>query len=587
MKTARPARNVVLAACALLVATGILPRGSRGQERGKSSLSVVGDWAGSLDVNGSPLPLVIHVRKDPAGGLSATLDSPQQGAYGTEASEVLFEQGALTVRISSANASFTGALDAAGGKISGVWSQGGMHLPLVLRRATASGTKPANAIASTEGTWQGSLVASGMELRLQLHVSHDKESVLTASLDSIDQGTQGLAATNVSQKSSAVHFEVPAVKGSYDGTLNAAKSEISGTWTQYGVAQKLNFRRSQQVPPPARPQMPVRPFPYREQEVTFSNDSAHVTLAGTLTLPPGKGPFAAAVLICGSGPHDRDETIAGHKPFFVLSDALTRKGIAVLRYDKRGVAKSTGDYESATSADFAADALAAVAYLKARPEINTTRVGLIGHSEGAMLAPIVASQSDDIAWIVMLAAPGTAGERTLLGQSELIARASGMPDEQLKESLDFDRRAYALVRAEQDRTALESKLNALVKSNGLADALPAAALQAQVRFLASPWLRFFLDYDPVPALEKTKCPVLALTGEKDLQVPAKDNLPLIRKALESGGNKDFQVIELPGLNHLFQHCRSGAPGEYSAIMETMAPEVLAEVSAWIGKHTAQ
>jgi pimeloyl-ACP methyl ester carboxylesterase len=578
--------NCLLVFCGLTVAADAPPAASAAQAHAApAAAALTGDWAGSLEANGSSLRLVLHVKRDGA-GLSATLDSPQQGAYGMEVSAISFENRTFNLQLSSVGAKYEGTLSADGGAISGTWSQGGTHLPLVLKRVAAAPAKPANAIASSEGTWQGSLVASGMELRLQLHVTHDEKSALTAALDSIDQGTHGLAASNVSQQGTALHFEVPAAKGSYDGTIDAAHNAITGTWTQYGVPQKLNFRRSNQVPAPARPQMPARPFPYREEEVKFVSTAAQVMLAGTLSLPQGKGPFAAAVLICGSGPHDRDETIAGHKPFLVLSDALTRKGFAVLRYDKRGVGKSTGDYAQATTSDFAADALGAFAYLKTRSDIDHQKTGLIGHSEGAMIAPMIASQAPGVAWVVLLAGPGTIGERTLLDQSELISRAAGLPDEQIKTSLDFDRQAYAMVRQTPDATALRSKLHDLVKSSGMAGDAPPAALQAQIDLIASPWFRYFLDYDPVPALRELKCPVLALTGEKDLQVPARDNLPLVRKALEDGGNKDFQVVELPGLNHLFQHARSGSPAEYGAIQETMAPEVLTEVSAWISKHTA-
>jgi fermentation-respiration switch protein FrsA (DUF1100 family) len=198
---------------------------------------------------------------------------------------------------------------------------------------------------------------------------------------------------------------------------------------------------------------------------------------------------------------------------------------------------------------------------------------------------MIASRSSDVAWIVMLAGPATKGAETLILQSDLIARAAGMTDEQVAKSLDFDRQAYMLVRQEKDRVVLENKLGDLIKVSGLGPAMPPAMLQRQIHWTSSPWFHYFLDYDPAPALQKTKCPILALIGEKDLQVPPKENLPLLRKALEDGGNKDFQVVELPGLNHLFQHCYMGLPAESRAIEETFAPEALSAISEWVLKHT--
>jgi hypothetical protein len=230
-------------------------------------------------------------------------------------------------------------------------------------------------------------------LRFQLHVSHDDQKQLVAALDSPDQGVSGLPAIKVSQKDAAFHFEIPVVSGVYDGTLNAAKTAITGSWAQSGVEQKLDFQRSDQLLELLRPQNPAKPYPYKEEELTFPNPKAKISLAGTLTLPSGPGPFPAAILLSGSGPHDRDESLVGHHSFLVLADHLTRKGIAVLRFDKRGVGKSTGDYANATMEDFTGDAEAALAYLKTRKEIDATKTGLIGHSEGGLIAPMVATHS--------------------------------------------------------------------------------------------------------------------------------------------------------------------------------------------------
>jgi pimeloyl-ACP methyl ester carboxylesterase len=270
----------------------------------------------------------------------------------------------------------------------------------------------------------------------------------------------------------------------------------------------------------------------------------------------------------------------------VLADHLARKGIAVLRFDKRGIGQSTGNYASATSEDLANDAEAAIAFLKTRKDIDPKKIGLIGHSEGGLIAPIVATRSTDVAWMVLLAGPGLKGEDTLLLQSEALLKMYGASDGEIQRTLGFDKQSYALVREESDQAKLESKLKDLVQTNSMSVSAPPAALQTQIQMLVSPWFRFFLDYDPVPALQKTSCPVLALGGEKDLPVPSKESLSKIQKALQDGGNKDFLTTEMPGLNHLFQHSPTGLPTEYGSIEETMAPEALNAISDWVLKHTA-
>jgi pimeloyl-ACP methyl ester carboxylesterase len=547
-----------------------------------------GNWAGSLQAGDALLHLVLHVSKADDGSFKATMDSLDQGVYGIEVTAVTLKDLDLQFSVSSVGATYQGKILASFAGIEGIWAQGNVGLPLAFHRvaAGAGARKPDDAIASAEGVWQGALEGNGMRLRLQLHVSHDDQKQLVAALDSPDQGISGLPAVKVSQKISVFHFEIPVINGVYEGTLNAAKSAITGSWTQGNVTRDLKFRRSDQLLDLVRPQNPVKPYPYREEELSFPNPKADLTLAGTLTLPPGPGPFPAAILISGSGPLDRDETISGHRPFLVLADQLTRKGVAVLRYDKRGIGKSTGNFEKATTEDFAADATAALAYLTSRKEINPNKIGLIGHSEGGVIAPMVASHSPNVAWIVLLAAPGLKGEQVMILQTERILQATGLDEEHIAKTRDFNQRSYALARKEKDPSVLESKLTDLIDSTGMSTTLPPTALKAQVRLLMSPWFLFFLDYDPSPALQKTGCPVLALNGEKDLQIAPTENLAQIRKALQEGGNKDFRATELPGLNHFFQHAPTGSPIEYGGIEETMAPEALTAISDWILQHAA-
>jgi uncharacterized protein len=549
--------------------------------------TLAGDWSGSLQAGDATLHLVLHVSKSDDGSFQGTIDSLDQGVYGIEVSSLAQKDSDVHFQVASVSASYQGTLSATHSSIEGMWTQSTVNLPLNFHRQApgAGARRPNDAIASSEGVWQAALEGNGMRLRLQLHVTHDDKKQLLAALDSPDQGVKGLPAIKVSQKESVFHFEIPVVKGVFEGTINPAKNAITGSWKQSNVDQELTFKRSDQLLPLLRPQEPVKPYPYKEEKITFPNSDAKISLAGTLSLPPGAGPFPAAILLAGSGPHDRDETLVGHHPFLVLADHLTRKGIAVLRYDKRGNGDSTGDYSAATTIDFANDAEAALAYLKMRKEIDPQKIGLIGHSEGGIIAPMVATRVPSVSWIVLLAGPGLKGEEVLSLQTELILRAAGVNDGEIARSLAFNRQTYTLIRQEKDPAVLEGELNELVQSTSMSEALSPAAVQTQVKLLISPWFRFFLDYDPVPALQKTACPVLALNGQKDLQVPAKQDLEKIDKALKDGGNKDYQTTELLGLNHLFQHAPTGSPTEYGGIEETMAPEALNAVSDWVLKHT--
>jgi pimeloyl-ACP methyl ester carboxylesterase len=306
-------------------------------------------------------------------------------------------------------------------------------------------------------------------------------------------------------------------------------------------------------------------------------------------LPKKEGKFPIVVLVSGSGPQDRNEELLGHKPFLVLADHLTRQGVGVLRYDDRGVGKSTGKFSGGTSEDFASDVLAAVAYLRGRPEVEKGKIGIVGHSEGGLIAPMCAVRSKDVNFIVLLAGPGVDGEAILLTQFELINRANGYTEEKNMQEKSWNAEQFQLIKMEQDTAMLRKKMTALLQKQYAE--LPEEDLekipdlqkhiQSAVETITSDWFRFFVRYDPKTSLEKVKCPVLALNGEKDLQVEPKENLAGIKTALEKGKNKNFVVKELPGLNHLFQTCETGAPAEYSAIEETFSPVALKEISDWV------
>ncbi|MEW6237957.1 MAG: alpha/beta hydrolase [Candidatus Omnitrophota bacterium] len=338
-----------------------------------------------------------------------------------------------------------------------------------------------------------------------------------------------------------------------------------------------------------RYQDPIKPYPYRETLVNFENKTAGINLAGTLTSPFSGGPFPAVVLISGSGAQDRNEEILNHRPFLVLADYLTRHGIAILRYDDRGSFESTGDIMTATTEDFADDAYSGVQYLKTLPEIDPSRIGLIGHSEGGMIAPMLAAaHPEEIAFIVLMAGPGDPAKKVLLDQGDLIARASGYPEYEIQRMHSMKEKIIQIVLEEPDDAAAKKKIQAIVDQTYPELSRYDRLLLAQEFYVyLIPWMRYFLAFDPKDYLTKVKCPVLAINGSKDLQVPAASNLQTIEKFLIEGGNTQYEIKELPNLNHLFQTAKSGSPNEYESIAETLAPVVLDVIKDWIVKTAAK
>ncbi|MFA3782240.1 alpha/beta hydrolase family protein [Melioribacteraceae bacterium 4301-Me] len=441
--------------------------------------------------------------------------------------------------------------------------------------------------------WQGIIKNGGQELTINLKVFKEKEGKLNAVMESVEQGTGDLPTSDFYLGTDSLRFKVPLVNGIYSGKIVSDSNIIRGFWKQGPFTVELNFKKVDEIEKPKRPQLPQKPYPYNEEEVSFQNKQANITLAGSFTFPKSGSSFPAVVLISGSGPQDRDETIFNHKPFLVIADYLTRNGIAVLRFDDRGVGKSQGNYSAATTAELAQDALSAVEYLKSRKEVNPKKIGLIGHSEGGLIASMIASSSNDISFIVLLASPGLPGKDILLMQQKLIAQAQGVDEKTIEENFRINEKMYDIVLSEPDSDKAVEKLNKVL--NDYVNTLPSEkkgmvqfseeGRKQMIKVIMSPWFRFFLKYDPRPALESIFVPVLALNGSKDLQVSAKANLTEIEKALTSGGNKHFEVKELPGLNHLFQNCDTGSPTEYAKIEETFSPAALKIIGDWILKVT--
>jgi len=442
------------------------------------------------------------------------------------------------------------------------------------------------------GQWNGLLkVQENVKLRLVFNISKTNDKY-TSSLDSPDQGVKGIPVSSSTFKDSKLTLVISSIHAEYTG--NFSNNEFSGIYKQGGKEFPLVLTR-QKIKPKSlvRPQEPKKPYPYHSEDVTFKNETANLNLAGTLTLPHKKGVFPAVILISGSGESNRNQEIMGHKPFLVIADFLTKKGIAVLRYDDRGVGKSTGNHKIATTADFAIDALSAINYLKTRPEIDLKKIGLIGHSEGGIIAPITASKSNDVSFIILLAGTGVRGDKILLEQSRLISKTMGVSETDIQKIVQSNNTVFKMVIESKNSESLKKELSLFIKNELKKDnsQLQQSGMDEEsfitmkINRIAYPWMEYFIKYDPAPILEKVKCNVLVLNGEKDIQVSANQNIPAITKALTAGGHNKFTVKRYPNLNHLFQECTTGAISEYSTIEQTFSPIVLTDINNWIKKIT--
>jgi len=553
---------------------------------------VIGDWEGTLTLQGTQLGVVFHIVEE-GEGLTATMDSPNQGAYGIPTDEARFVDGVLTISARQLRMTYTGTL--AEGKLSGTFEQNGSPYPLEL----SPKSKPAAEVHSGAypkeiiGDWNGTLEIQGQKLRLVFHVS-ETESGLVSTMDSPDQGAFGMPADETKYEDNTLIIKANQIGMTFSGQVEDGK--LTGKFKQGPMNLPLELVREEQPEPEQekRPQDPQEPYPYEEEEVHFPNEEAGgIKLAGTLTRPRGVENPPAVVLISGSGPQNRDEELFNHRPFKVLADHLTRQGIAVLRYDDRGVAESEGDFEAATSADFATDAYAAMKFLRSQPDMEQSPIGLVGHSEGGMIAPIVASEYEDVDFIVLLAGPGIPIPELLADQTKLLSDVQGVPTELTERNIAALSKTYKVLSDNPDldeteiRAALEKTLTEELKrypdfvKEGIEDM--DGFMKQQIDPLLTPWFRYFIGFEPANFLRKVSCPVLAVNGSLDLQVPAQSNLAGIEKALAEGGNKNVMTREFDGLNHLFQPTETGNPQEYGEIETTLAPEMMETVSAWILK----
>lgn len=429
------------------------------------------------------------------------------------------------------------------------------------------------------GKWKGDLDYNGMILNFEIDIQK-VDTGYQVSMSVPKQSPQAFDASSVAVTDSTFNFEISMMGVSYKGTRLDAQN-IDGTYYQSGMVAELDLTRG--AVEIRRPQDPVEPLPYQSLEVSFENRKAQITLKGTLTKPKGEGQFPAVILINGSGALNRNSELMGHRPFLVIADHLTRNGIAVLRFDERGVGESGGEYEGATTYDLAEDVAAGYGYLKTRSDVDVSKIGLIGHSEGGMIAPMVAANNPEISFVIMLAGPAMPISDLMLLQKALIERKMGVSEMVIENGQKINSGAFEIVKSSKEGdTTLLSKLSAYYTEayeNELSDQM----MQSIMDQMSDPWMINFLKMDPEVYLKNVKCPVLAINGDKDLQVPA-ENLAYLRDILRENGNKNIKIATLDDHNHLFQACETGLPQEYGTLEETFSPIALDVMTKWIKKR---
>lgn len=429
--------------------------------------------------------------------------------------------------------------------------------------------------AQIEGYWKGEMNVGLQKLETAFDIKA-VENGYAATFDVPAQGAYDIPVDETTFQDGHLQLTMSAMGARYLGTLK--DNVIEGEFTQNGMTFPLNLARSEmKEQKKTRPQDPQPPFHYQIEEVTFVNEKEGNTLAGTLTIPEGEGPFPAMVLVSGSGQQNRDEELMNHRPFWVIADYCARQGIAVLRYDDRGVGGSDGEVKNATSMDFSYDAEAAFDYLRNRKEINASKVGILGHSEGGVINFMVSSRRPEVAFLVSLAGPSVNGIEVLKEQQAAILRASGMSEEMVQFNGNANAQMFDIIETSNDWEEADTLLRQLLKGWGYNEELT----EQTVGQMASPWMYYFLRYDPTDAIVKTNCPALLLNGTKDLQVIASQNLPVYEKIIAEHGKTNLTLRELPDLNHLFQHCETGSPNEYFEIEETISPEVLEMIVGFV------
>jgi pimeloyl-ACP methyl ester carboxylesterase len=535
-------------------------------------------WFGTLDVGAATLRLLLEVTSDADGKQEAVVFSVDQGNAKMPTDTFSIDGKQLKFTIDKVKADFAGQISSDGNAFTGKFTQFGVARDLTFKRSNGVPTR------KLETAWVGDLQAGPQTLRVQVRQMKTSEGESMVLFDSLTQRATGMKAELEVAGESFV-LKVPGAQATYKGTLNEDKTQVRGQWTQMGNSIDLELTRSataEKAGPRNRPQSPQKPFSYESKSVTFASTAAEVMLGGTLTYPSAGGPFPCVVLVSGSGPQNRNEDIFGHKPFAVIADHFAKRGIATLRYDDRGIGESTGSFIKSTTADFAQDAAGAIEFAKKHEMVDAQRLGVIGHSEGGLIATMLAAERNDLAHVVLMAGPGVAGDEIIYDQTKAIAQAGDAQPDYLAEQESLMRELVAVAKTGDLK---EDQVEEIMKKYPLvAGDADNSLMLTQLQQFATPWFRYFLNFDPAPVLVKASCPVLALLGEHDLQVTVSLNAPAIEAALAQSPHPDSKFVQLDGLNHLFQPCTTGSPSEYDMIEQTLDPSFLTAITDWVNQH---
>lgn len=430
-----------------------------------------------------------------------------------------------------------------------------------------------------EGDWYGTLTVGYQSLRLRFTINSGFDGKLSGTMDSFDQSAMGIPLDTVTFGNNLLRFVLNSISFEFKGI--PVSDSIKGVIRQFNQTFPLDLTRKR-ADWLSRPQEPVKPYGYKSEDIKFTNVKENFILSGTLTMPQGEGPFPAIVLVSGSGPQNRDEEIMGHKPFLVLSDFLTKMGFAVLRYDDRGTGESEGNFDKSTTYDLLSDAEAAFDYLKGREDINGDKIGIAGHSEGGIIATLMADSRKETAFVVLLAAPMIKGSDLIILQQEMIARGSGVPEEDISDYRSLNQSIMELIDQEKeaaDTIKLREMISAMIISATSGTANESISM-AHAKQYTTPWMLFFLRFNPATALREVKVPILAIYGSKDLQVPSRVNKEAFNKNVIPS-NKNVSVFEIEGLNHLLQEAETGLPKEYFSISHTISHKALNVIGEWL------
>lgn len=428
------------------------------------------------------------------------------------------------------------------------------------------------------GTWVGEIDISGRKLPLIINID-ESNGAYFGTLDSPEQGVFGTGIEEILPMEDSIYLGFHKQVANYKGEFNKGYTAIDGVWTQGGYKLPLKLIKTEEEFIQKRPQEPTKPFPYTEQDVIFKNLQDSIFLSGTVTIPFGEGPFPGVVLLSGSGPQNRDEEVFGHRPFLVLADFLTKHGFAVLRYDDRGVAKSEGDFEEASQTELKNDALAAYRFLVSGERVDDHKVGILGHSEGGLLAAQISSE-ENLAFIILLSTPAQQGHEILAAQNQIIMEKTGFSQRAIEARVKFIKKLYTILYEEPDNDDAIIRIDNYIRDSIPPNLLNKTNLQVIATSLMTAWAREFLNYSPADDLKRADEPVLAIFGGKDVQVP-KENAMLMEQILTN--NEFNEVMLFAELNHLLQNADTGMPNEYGLIQETIDPVVLKIINDWLQK----